>query len=199
MTPEATARIANVQRHTRETQIEVTVNLDGTGQVDLRTGVGFLDHMLTALAFHARWDLQLQCAGDLQIDDHHTVEDCGLALGSAVDRALGERHGIRRFGDACAPLDEALSRCVVDLSGRPFAHIQLGLRREQLGKVSCENLTHFFQSLATTGRMTLHVDVLRGYNDHHRAESAFKAAALALRQAIQRESWHSIPSTKGSL
>jgi imidazoleglycerol phosphate dehydratase HisB len=199
MTDHVAVRAADVQRRTRETQIAVTLDLDGSGQLDLRTGLGFFDHMLSALAFHARWNLKLHSDGDLHVDDHHTVEDCGLALGTAIDLALGDRQGIRRFGDACAPLDEALARCVVDLSGRSFAHVNLRLHREKLGDVSCETLVHFWQSLATTARMTLHLDVLRGANDHHRAESAFKAAALALRHSVGRDAHTDVPSTKGSL
>jgi imidazoleglycerol phosphate dehydratase HisB len=134
--------------------------------------------MLTALAKHGRLDLELLCEGDLEIDDHHTAEDCALALGQALDRALGERRGIRRFGTGHAPLDEALARVVVDLSGRPWHEVRIGFRRESVGEVATENLTHFFQSLAIAGRMALHVDLLRGENDHHRAEAAFKALAL---------------------
>ena len=155
--------------------------------------------MLTALARHARFDLRLTCAGDLEVDDHHTVEDCALALGQALDQALGERRGIGRFGSAFAPLDEALARAVVDFSGRPCAVVDLGLEREALGQLSCENMPHFFASLATTGRMALHVDVLRGGNDHHRAEAAFKAVALALRQAVRVDGPDQVPSTKGVL
>ena len=158
--------------------------LDGEGVAEVQTGIGFLDHMLTALAKHARFDLELECDGDLDVDDHHTVEDCALALGAALDQALGERRGIRRFGQAYAPLDEALARAVVDFSGRPSAHVDLGFRRERIGDIATENLTHVFVSLATTARMALHVDVLKGSNDHHRAEAAFKAVALALRQAV---------------
>ena len=155
--------------------------------------------MLGALARHARFDLELRCAGDLEIDDHHTVEDCALALGQALDQALGQRRGIARFGSAFAPLDEALARAVVDLSGRPCAVVELGLERETLGQLACENLSHFFTSLATTARMALHVDVLRGINDHHRAEAAFKATALALREAVRLEGPDQVPSTKGVL
>ena len=158
-----------------------------------------MDHMLDALARHARLDLTLRCTGDLEVDDHHTVEDCAIVLGGALNELLGERRGITRFGSAYAPLDEALARVVVDLSGRPWPEVTLGLRRERLGAVACENLTHFLQTLAIEGRMALHVDVLRGENDHHRAEAAFKALALALRQAITRDGASSVPSTKGVL
>jgi len=191
-----TPRIAEITRQTAETSIQLTLNLDGTGIHDINTGIGFYDHMLTALSRHSRIDLALHCKGDLHVDDHHTVEDCALALGSAVDQALGERRGIQRFAHAYAPLDEALARVVIDLSGRPFAHVDLGLRRERLGTLSCENITHVFQSFAATARAALHVDVLRGENDHHRAEAAFKAWALALRQAVRRDGTTRVPSTK---
>lgn len=191
-------RRAEVRRETKETRIELVLVLDGAGESRVRTGLGFLDHMLTALAKHGRFDLELACAGDLEVDDHHTVEDCALALGRAIDEALGERRGIRRFGAAYAPLDEALARVVVDLSGRPFAHVDLGLVREKVGDVACENLDHFFRSLAMSGRMALHVDLLRGTNDHHRTEAAFKALALALREAVAVEGG-GVPSTKGVL
>lgn len=193
------ARTATVTRKTLETAIELQLSLDGEGRAEIATGIGFLDHMLTSLAKHARFDLTLKCAGDLEIDDHHTAEDCALALGQALDQALGERRGIARFGSAYAPLDEALARAVVDLSGRPCAVVELGLAREVLGQLACENVPHVFTSLATAGRMALHVDVLRGSNDHHRAEAAFKAVALALRQAVRADGPDQVPSTKGVL
>ena len=193
------ARRAEVGRTTGETEIKVTLDLDGEGRAEIESGIGFLDHMLTSLAKHARFDLRLTCQGDLEIDDHHTVEDCALALGQALDQALGERRGIARFGSAYAPLDEALARAVVDLSGRPCAVIDLGLGREMLGELACENIPHFFASLATAGRLALHLDVLRGANDHHRAEAAFKATALALRQAVRADGSDQVPSTKGVL
>jgi imidazoleglycerol-phosphate dehydratase len=192
-------RRAVIERKTAETELRVELGLDGAGRVEVSTGLGFLDHMLTALARHGRLDLELRCAGDLEVDDHHTVEDCALVLGAALDTALGERRGIARFGWAYAPLDEALARAVVDLSGRPNATVELGLRGERLGELRCENLTHFFQSFAVTSRATLHVEVLRGDNDHHRAEAAFKALALALRQALARDGSGQVPSTKGVL
>ena len=192
-------RSARLERATSETAFAVELTLDGRGEADIATGIGFLDHMLTALARHGRMDLTIEGRGDLEIDDHHTVEDCALALGQAIDRALGDRAGIRRFGSAYAPLDEALARAVVDLSGRPFAAVDLGLRRERLGELAAENLTHFLQSLAVTARLTLHVDLLRGDNDHHRAEAAFKALALALGQAVARTGFGDVPSTKGTL
>jgi imidazoleglycerol-phosphate dehydratase len=155
--------------------------------------------MLGALTKHARFDLTLTCKGDLHIDDHHTAEDCALALGAALDEALGDRKGVGRFGSAYAPLDEALARAVIDLSGRPYAHVALGLRGERLGDLACENIGHVLRSLATAAQATLHVDLLRGENDHHRAEAAFKATALALRQAVRRDDSDDVPSTKGVL
>lgn len=196
---EGRARRARLERRTKETAVTVVLDLDGEGRSEVATGLGFLDHMLTALARHARFDLELVCEGDLEVDDHHSVEDCALALGSAVDAALGERRGIRRFGWAYAPLDEALARVVVDLSGRPSPQVALGLRRERIGEVACENLAHFFHSLAVAGRMALHVDVEKGENDHHRVEAAFKALALALREAVASDGSAEVPSTKGVL
>ena len=192
-------RTAKVERTTRETSIRVDLVVDGSGRTEIRTGVGFLDHLLESLARHARLDLTVEARGDLQVDDHHTAEDCALTLGEALDRALGERRGIARFGWAYAPLDESLARAVVDLSGRAYADVSLGLRRESIGGLSCENVPHVLRSLATAARLTLHVEVIKGDNDHHRAEAAFKAVALALRQAVQITSFDDVPSTKGTL
>jgi imidazoleglycerol phosphate dehydratase HisB len=189
-------RTATVERSTAETNIACTVNLDGSGVAEVSTGIGFLDHMLTALARHSHIDIILRCAGDLQVDDHHTAEDCALALGTAIDNALTDRRGIARFGSAYAPLDEALARVVIDLSGRPCPVIDLGLRREMIGNIATENITHFFVSLATTLRAALHADVIRGENDHHRAEAAFKALAIAFRAAVTRNGDDRVPSTK---
>ena len=197
--PAMTPRTASVSRTTRETVTNVTLNLDGTGAADIATGIGFLDHMLTALTLHAGFDLHLSCRGDLHVDDHHTAEDCALAIGTAIGEALGDRAGITRFGSAYAPLDEALARAVVDCSGRPFVRTDLGLRRERLGDLSCENVGHVIGSMAIAARLTVHVDVLHGDNDHHRAEAAFKALALALRAAVRRDGAAGIPSTKGVL
>ena len=194
-----TQRIAELTRTTKETDIRCRLNLDGTGKVEVDTGIGFFDHMLTALGKHARFDLTLTCKGDLHIDDHHSVEDCALLLGSCLDEALGERKGIVRFASAYAPLDEALCRAVVDLSGRPYPDINMGLTREMLGQLACENIPHFFESFAITGRMSLHVDILKGRNDHHRSEAAFKSVALVLRQAVARDGTSDVPSTKGML
>jgi imidazoleglycerol-phosphate dehydratase len=192
-------RRAAIARKTAETDIRVRLVLDGSGQTEVDTGIGFLDHLFRTLAKHARFDLDLSCRGDLEIDDHHTAEDCALIFGTALDQALGERRGITRFGHAHAPLDEALSRAVVDLSGRPFAVVELGIKRPTIGTLAGENVSHVIRSIAMASRSTIHVDVLRGENDHHRAESAFKALAVALRQAVSRSGHDEIPSTKGSL
>lgn len=195
-----TGRRVSLRRETRETRIRLTLDLDGSGQAEIRTGLGFLDHMLQSFTLHARLDLELECEGDLQVCDHHTVEDCALALGSAVDQALGQRAGIERFADAFVPMDEALARVALDLSGRAGSVVELGLTREAIGQVATENLTHFFQSFAAGSRSTLHVDVLRGENDHHRAEAAFKALALAVRRAVRvTGDIERIPSAKGTL
>lgn len=210
------ARVAKVSRKTNETTIDIHLSLDGgtlpgsvssdhasqsTGgqEISVNSGIGFLDHMLHALAKHGGWSLNLSCTGDLHIDDHHTAEDCALALGSAFKEALGAVKGIRRFGSAMAPLDEALSRCVVDISNRPYAGIDLGLKREKIGDLSCEMIPHVFESFAQNAHITLHVDTLKGFNDHHRAESAFKATALALKEAISYTGKNDVPSTKGVL
>ena len=192
-------RMARIARKTKETDIELELCLDGVGHAEVATGIGFLDHMIVSLARHARFDLALRCSGDLEVDDHHTAEDCALALGAALDEALGERRGIARFGTGFAPLDEALARVVVDLSGRPWPEVHLGLKREHVGTLACENAVHFFQSFAIAGRLALHVDVLRGENDHHRIEAAFKALALALRAALALDGSGEVPSTKGVL
>jgi histidinol-phosphate aminotransferase len=190
--------VASTNRETKETKIDIELHLYGTGQIEISTGIGFLDHMLTALAFHSGMDLKLTCDGDLHIDDHHTAEDCALALGKAIDKALGPRRGIKRFGFAYAPLDESLARTVIDLSGRPWPEVHLDLEREMVGTWACENIVHFFQSLAMTLKCSLHVDVIRGTNDHHKAEAAFKSLAKALQMALTRTEG-AVPSTKGVL
>lgn len=192
-------RTATVTRKTRETDVTATVALDGSGEAEIATGLRFLDHMLEALARHGRMDVALACSGDLDVDDHHAAEDCALALGEAFDGALGDKRGVRRFGEAHAPLDEALARAVVDLSGRPFAHVDLGLRREKVGDVAAEMIGHALRSFAMAARLTLHVELIRGENDHHRAEAAFKALALALRMAADDAGHGEVPSTKGVL
>jgi imidazoleglycerol phosphate dehydratase HisB len=192
------SRKTEITRKTNETDIRLALDLDGSGKAEVATGIGFLDHLVTALARHAGFDLTLQCKGDLQVDDHHTAEDCALVLGSALDDILGDRSGIARFGWAYAPLDEALARAVIDLSGRPYPAVDLGLNRPAIGELAAENVGHFLSSFATTARCALHVDVLRGQNDHHRAEAAFKALALALKAAVCKNG-DSVPSTKGVL
>ncbi|CAG8456853.1 4102_t:CDS:2 [Funneliformis caledonium] len=194
-------RTANFSRKTNETDINVMIHLDSAGNqtIEINSGIGFLDHMYHALAKHSGWSLSLTCKGDLHIDDHHSAEDTAIALGLAFKQALGEPRGIKRFGYAYAPLDEALSRAVVDISGRPFADINMELKREKIGELSTEMIPHILSSFATSAGITLHVDVLKGKNDHHRAESAFKALAGALRQAIERTGTNDVPSTKGVL
>lgn len=194
---------SNIQRKTNETDISIDLNIrPETQTIEIDTGIGFLDHMLHALAKHSKWSLKLICKGDLYVDDHHTTEDVGLALGTCFQKALfviaPNYKGIKRFGSAFAPLDEALTRCVVDISGRPSAHIDLGLKREMLGQLSCEMIPHFFTSFASTSGITLHLDCLKGINDHHKSESGFKAFALALRDAITIIGTD-VPSTKGTL
>ncbi len=198
-TSPARGRQAEVRRTTKETAIELTLDLDGNGMISVDTGLGFYDHMLTSWATHGGFDLSLNCKGDLHIDDHHTVEDCALVLGEAFDRALGERRNIERFGDALIPMDEAMARAAVDLVRRPYAVVNLGFKRPMIGQVSTEMLTHALESFAVAGRLTLHVDVLRGDNDHHRSEAAFKATARALRAAVRPRAGESVLSTKGVL
>lgn len=191
-------RKSEMSRNTGETDIEVVLSLDGSGTADIETGLGFLDHMLGALTKHSGLDLTLRASGDLEVDDHHTVEDSAIVLGQALDEALADRSGITRFGYAYAPLDESLSRAVIDLSGRPWTEVSIDFNRPIIGDVAGENIVHFFRSFAIESRMALHVDLIRGDNDHHKAESAFKAVALALREAVSPRG-EGIPSTKGSL
>ncbi|BEI80129.1 hypothetical protein CcaverHIS002_0106580 [Cutaneotrichosporon cavernicola] len=198
------ARTATVERKTSETQITCTLTLDtGAGfapqQINVSTGIGFLDHMLTALAKHGGMSLEVKCNGDLWIDDHHTVEDCGLALGEAFKKALGERKGIKRYGYAYAPLDETLSRAVLDISSRPYFCGDLPFTREKIGDLSTEMISHFFESFAQSAGVTLHVDCIRGVNNHHIAEASFKALALAIRAAVALTGSDDVPSTKGVL
>jgi imidazoleglycerol-phosphate dehydratase len=195
------SRRATVERATKETSVRVTLELDGSGNSDVSTGIGFFDHMLEQLAKHGVFDLELQAKGDLQIDAHHTVEDCGLAVGQALKEALGDKTGIQRMGDALVPLDETLARAAVDLSGRGHAYIDLQLTDPFIGELPAGLLEHFLESLARAAEVTLHVEVLRGEMDHHRAEAAFKALARALKAAVALDPRRTgaVPSTKGTL
>jgi imidazoleglycerol-phosphate dehydratase len=193
-------RRAVVERKTRETDIRLFLDLDGQGRSEIATGIGFLDHMLTAFATHGRFDLEVSARGDLHVDAHHTVEDVGIVLGQALKQALGDKAGIVRFGHAYVPLDEALSRCVVDLSGRPWLHFDVTFKARAVGTMPTELFEDFFWALADHGRLNLHLDTLRGRNAHHVAETLFKASARALSMAVARDPRVSgVPSTKGSL
>ncbi|TVR83989.1 MAG: imidazoleglycerol-phosphate dehydratase HisB [Rhodospirillales bacterium] len=194
-------RTANIERRTKETSIAVTVNLDGTGQASVATGIGFLDHMLEQLARHGLMDLDIKAEGDLHVDGHHTVEDTAIVLGQAVARALGDRAGIRRFGQALSAMDETLSRVVVDISGRPFLVWRVRLDRPRLGDLDTELIGHWFQAFAFNAGLTLHVETLYGDNNHHICESCFKGLARALREAcaIDPGAAGAVPSTKGVL
>lgn len=192
------SRSAALDRRTSEVVITGRLVLDGRGDIEVTTGLGFLDHMIATLARHGGFDLSLNARGDTSVDDHHTVEDCAIALGRAIDEALGARDGIRRFAEAHVALDESLVRVVVDLSGRPWQEVHLDLASDRIGDVAAESVVHFFRTLAHEGRMALHVDLLRGDNAHHQAEAAFKATAIALRSAVGIVA-RGVPSTKGSL
>jgi len=196
--PPRPRRTADVERTTRETTIRARLDLDGSPCAVARTGLGFLDHMLTTLALHAHMNLELTATGDLQVDDHHTVEDCAIVLATLLRNALGPRTAIARYGWTLVPMDEALGQCAIDLVARPTAEIDLGFRGERIGSVATENITHFFRTLSLTAPFTLHLDVVRGDNDHHRAEAAFKAFAIALRHAVRPDEIET-PSTKGSM
>ena len=194
-------REAAITRTTAETDISVRVNLDGTGQYAMATGVGFFDHMLDQLARHSLIDIALSCTGDLHIDDHHTVEDCGIALGQALTRALGDKRGIRRYGECTLPMDDARVQAALDLSGRPFLVWDVTFPTQKIGSFDTELVREFFQALATHGGITLHVTQSAGLNSHHIAEAAFKAVARALRDAVETDprKADAIPSTKGML
>lgn len=194
-------RTATLDRNTSETKIAVTVNLDGTGAYDVHTGIGFFDHMLEQLSRHSLIDLTLRTEGDLHIDQHHTVEDTGLALGQAIAQALGEKRGIRRYGDALSPMDETLTRVALDISGRPWLVWKVTFDTKRLGEMDTELFEHFFHSLAQTAGLTLHIETLHGANNHHIAEAAFKGVARALRTAVEIDARKAdaIPSTKGTL
>ena len=194
-------RRAIVERKTRETEISVEIFLDGQGRSDIETGIGFLDHMLDQLARHSLIDLTVRAKGDLHIDFHHTTEDCGIAIGEALSKALGNRQGINRYGDALIPMDETLTRVAVDASNRPYLIWKVALHRPKLGEMDTELFKEFFQALAQSGGLTLHIENLYGKNTHHIVESYFKAVARALRRAVEIDPRRAdaIPSTKGVL
>ena len=194
-------RSATITRKTAETDIRVTLTLDGSGSYANNTGVGFFDHMLDQLARHALMDMEVSCEGDLHIDDHHTVEDVGIALGRALAEALGDKRGIRRYGACLLPMDDALVRAALDLSGRPYLVWNVDLPTARIGTFDTELVREFFQAFSTHSGMTLHVDALHGINSHHMAEAAFKAVARALREALETDprKADAIPSTKGML
>ncbi|MEO0676320.1 MAG: imidazoleglycerol-phosphate dehydratase HisB [Pseudomonadota bacterium] len=194
-------RQATITRKTAETDIDVSIDLDGSGSYDNETGVGFFDHMLDQLARHALIDMKVRCAGDLHIDDHHSVEDVGIALGQALTQAMGDKRGIRRYGDCHLAMDDALVRAALDLSGRPFLVWNCEMPTAKIGTFDTELVREFFQALSTHGGITLHVDRLHGINSHHIAEAAFKAVARALRDALETDprKADAIPSTKGAL
>ena len=194
-------RRATVRRETTETQIAVELNLDGTGAYAVSTGIGFLDHMLEQLSRHSLIDMNVQTRGDLHIDQHHTVEDTGLAIGEALAQALGDKRGIRRYADALSPMDETLTRVAVDISGRPYLVWKTAFSQKKLGEMDTEMFEHWFHSFAQTAGLTLHVETLYGTNNHHITESAFKGLARALREAVEIDPRKAgvVPSTKGTL
>lgn len=191
-------RRSEVKRETAETKVELSLELDGSGRADVKTGVGFLDHMLTLLALHGGFDLAVSCKGDLEVDGHHSVEDIGLCLGAAILQALGNKRGINRYGDIILPMDEALILCAVDLSGRPCLRYTAEIPSEKVGDFDTELAREFFQAVANTGLMSLHIRQLDGINSHHIIEGMFKALGRALRQAVQ-VTGGALPSTKGVL
>ena len=194
-------RIATIQRSTLETEIFVSVNLDGTGHYENQTGVGFFDHMLDQLSRHSLIDMTIRAAGDYHIDDHHTVEDTGIALGQAIVQAVGDKKGINRYGSCLLPMDDALVRAALDISARPFLVFNLDMPTQKIGNFDTELVREFFQALSTHAGLTLHIDQLHGLNSHHIAEAAFKSVARALRQAVEIDPRMSqaLPSTKGAL
>ena len=197
---ETKPRSAEVHRKTKETDVRVSLNLDGSGRSQVSTGLPFLDHMLELFARHGLFDLQVLCKGDLEIDDHHSVEDIAITLGQALAQALGDKAGITRYGEAVVPMDEALCRSVIDLSGRFYLVYEVNTRRQKIGNFSVELAEHFWRSLAEAARFNLHIDCLRGRNTHHILEGTFKATARALRQAVTRDPRITgVLSTKGAL
>ena len=194
-------RTCTIERNTNETRIALSLNLDGTGQTDLETGIGFFDHMLEQIARHGLIDINLQARGDLEIDDHHTVEDIGIVFGQALAESVGDKRGIKRYGSAYVPLDESLSRVVIDFSGRPHLSFDATFTRALIGNFETELVREFFQGVVNHASITLHIDNIRGINSHHIAETIFKAFGRALRMALESDTRMAdmIPSTKGSL
>ena len=191
-------RIATINRKTKETDINLTLNLDGTGKSNVNTGIGFFDHMLTAFSFHSSIDLDVACKGDLEVDDHHTVEDVGLAVATGMIKALSDKKGINRYGMSYIPMDETLARVVIDFSGRPAFVYKVDLQRDKLGTMDTQNIQEFFKSISNEAKMNLHMEVLYGDNDHHKVEALFKAFGRAVKEAIKIVD-DRLPSTKGVL
>lgn len=193
-------RVSEIRRRTKETDVRVKLDLDGAGRSKTDTGLPFLDHMLELFAKHGLFDLEVTCRGDLEIDDHHSVEDIAISIGRALDEALGDKKGIARYGEAIVPMDEALCRAVIDLSGRFYLIYEVATRRQKIGNFSVELAEHFWRSFAETAKFNLHIDCLRGRNTHHILEGTFKATARALRKAVERDARVTgVPSTKGVL
>lgn len=192
------SRIAKITRETKETNIKLTLNIDGSGNCDINTGIGFLDHMLTLFAFHANFDLELYCKGDIEIDSHHSTEDIAICLGSAINKALENKIGIERYGLSYLPMDETLCRTVIDISGRAYCIYKAEFKRTELGTLSSEDIKEFFVAFANHANITLHSEILYGENDHHKAESLFKSLGRALKQAVEIKG-AKLMSTKGSI
>lgn len=191
-------RTAKIERKTLETNVSVELNLDGEGKSSINTGIGFLDHMLTLVAFHGKFDLSIECSGDLYVDDHHTVEDIGIALGNAFNKALGDKKGIKRYSSLYIPMDESLCLAVLDISNRPYLVYDINFEREKIGSIDTQNFKEFFKSFVNEARITLHINVLYGENDHHKIESVFKAFARVLNEAAMVCS-DNVSSSKGVL
>ena len=191
-------RTANIIRKTKETSIELSLDLDGTGKIKINSGIGFFDHMLTALSFYGGFDLDLSCQGDLEVDSHHSAEDIGIVLGGAIKEALGDRKGIKRFSSTITPMDESLALVAIDISNRPFLVENLAFKRENIGNMSTEDFKEFFRAFAMSSGITLHIDLMRGENDHHKIEAVFKGLGMAVREAVQIVG-EDVVSTKGVL
>ena len=191
-------RIAKIERKTLETEVLVEINLDGKGNSEINTGIGFLDHMLTLVAFHGSFDLKVNCNGDLYVDEHHTVEDIGITLGQAFNKALGDKNGIKRYSSIYIPMDEALCNTVLDISNRPYLVFNVNFEREKVGNMDTQNFKEFFRAFVNESKTTLHINLLYGDNDHHKIEAVFKAFARALKEGIQITS-DKVSSSKGVL